>query len=289
MTSLFLLAKLVTTVWVAYRISSGSPFSLRGAATYALAVGGALAFFGGFSLAVQEDARARYGRVAPGVVVEKFSSTGMDGSRRIGPSGGRDQARTRPVVTGKGFAFYETFTRLMVTGSSSAWVIDYRFPCDAASVCRGRDFVTEEQWWRLREGQAVNVRQAEGETGTSRLDDNPQWETAFADLGIAGMLLLAAGLVSGRVALFPSRAWITAPAVVTAVQRVTYRDVVRWRVRFAYFDSEGAPQESADEVVSEGWKPGDQCLAVFRTTRPDLATMRPLAEGLHGSPVQNAV
>jgi hypothetical protein len=65
------------------------------------------------------------------------------------------------------------------------------------------------------------------------------------------------------------------PAVVTAVEPVTYRDAKRWRIRFVYFDPHGTAQESADEVVTAGWKPGDGCVAVFRPERPDIATFRP--------------
>jgi hypothetical protein len=46
-------------------------------------------------------------------------------------------------------------------------------------------------------------------------------------------------------------------------------------VRFAYFDSHGTAQESADEVATAGWKPGDGCVAVFRPELPDIATCRP--------------
>ena len=274
MSAFFFFAKLVTIVVVAYRISARSPFTLRGAAIYALTVGGVLACVAGFGLAVSEEARGRYGRVSSGVVVEKLSSSREDGTRYIGRQGGRDQAPTRPVVTAKGFEFYDVLGRILLTGSPNAWVIDYRFGCDAAPVCWGRDFVSEDLWSRLRAGDTVNVRRSDGETGTSRLDENPQWGTAFADLAIGGALLLAAGLVSGRFAFFRPRTWITAPAIVTAVEPVKYGDAIRWRVRFAYFDPAGAAQESADEVGVATWKPGDECFAVFQPNQPDLATMR---------------
>ena len=45
-------------------------------------------------------------------------------------------------------------------------------------------------------------------------------------------------------------------------------------MRFAYFDRDGAAQESADEVVTGHWKPGDECVAVYRQDRPSLATMQ---------------
>ena len=63
--------------------------------------------------------------------------------------------------------------------------------------------------------------------------------------------------------LFRRREWITAPAVVLRVEPVKYVDSTRWRIHFAYFDPDGQPQESADEVVTDAWKPGDDCIAVF--------------------------
>ncbi|HTM25357.1 MAG TPA: hypothetical protein VL225_09200 [Vicinamibacterales bacterium] len=284
MLPLGLFVKIVTPVVIAYKLRVGTPFTPRVIATYILGIAGLLAFYAGFDLAAQEEARARYGRVVTGVIEERYSTTSREGTRHIGTYGGRNQTVTQPVVTIKGFHFYETFARLLVTGSPAAWVVDYRFPCDAGPSCYGRDFVTEELWSRLRAGQTVNVRRAVGETGTSRLDENPQWSIAFAQLGISAVLLLATGVVSGRLTVFGGPAWITAPAVVTAVDRVTYKDAVRWRVRFAYFDPDGVAQESADEVVNELWKPGDECLAVFRPNEPALATMRPVSLRQNGLP-----
>ena len=100
---------------------------------------------------------------------------------------------------------------------------------------------------------------------------------AFVQFGIVAAMLLVAALLSGwRPFRFSGVRWVTAPAVVLAVEPVKYRDVVRWRIRFAYFDPEGVAQESADEVVTDAWKVGDSCLAVFKPNQPDLATMRPL-------------
>ena len=208
----------------------------RGNGTYGLVIVGVLACFDGFDLAYREENRARYGRVSSGVVVEKFSSTGAQGSRRIGRRGGRDQARTRPIVTSKGFQFHDVLARTIATGSPSAWVIDYRFPCDSTFGCFARDFVDEDLWMRLREGQPVNVRQARGETTTSRLDENPQWRIAAADLAIGAALLGAAGLISGRIRFFRTRRWVTAPAVVLAVEPMRHGEDAGWRIRFAYFD-----------------------------------------------------
>jgi hypothetical protein len=236
---------------------------------------GLLAAYDGFDLARMEETRARYGRVVPGIVIERLSSLERNGTRYIGPWLGRDLVRRMPVVTGKGFMVYQQLSRWIATGSPRAWVIEYHYPCDAPRHCEGRDFVTEAAWSRLQVAQIVNVRKIDGEPYSGRLDDNPQWTMALVELSLGTVLLLAARLVSGR-PLFRRREWITAPAVVVRVDPVKYRDVTRWRIHFAYFDSDGQAQESADEVVTGTWKPGDDCLAVFQRASPDLATMRPI-------------
>jgi hypothetical protein len=269
-----LIARLVAMVVIAYQLSSRGRLTGRGIVAFGLAAGGVMAFLDGFTLVVTEENRARYGRVSSGVVVEKFSSSGAQGTRRIGLRGGRDQEHTRPVVTSRGFALYDSLARLIVTGSAEAWAVDYRFRCAAGPACLDRDFVTKEEWLPLRAGSTVNVRQADGETMTSRIDGHPRWATAFANLGIGSLLLSAAGLVSGRLVLFRRRRWLTAPAVVTAVERLTYGDEIRWRIRFAYFDRSGHAQESADQVARGSWKTGDSCVAVYHPDQPDLATLR---------------
>ena len=270
-----LIVRLVAMVIVAYQLSSGGRITGRGIVAFGLAAGGVMAFVGGFMLGVTEGSRARDGRVSSGIVVEKFSSSGAQGTRRIGRRGGRDQQQTRPVVTANGFAFYESLARLIVTGSPKAWAVDYRFPCAGGRTCFDRDFVTEEQWLPVRAGSTVNVRQAHWETTTSRIDGSPRWATALADLGIGSVLLTAAGLVSGRLVLFRRRRWLTAPAVVTAVEPLKYGDETHWRIRFAYFDRNGQAQESADQVTQGSWKTGDSCIAVYRPGQPDLATLQP--------------
>jgi hypothetical protein len=267
------IARLVAVVVIAYQLQSRGRITGRGIVAFGLAAGGVMACLDGFMLGVTEENRASYGRVSLGVVVEKFSSSGAQGTRRIG-RGGRDQVHTRPVVTSKGFSFYDQLARLIVTGSAEAWVVDYRFPCAGGRTCFERDFVTEELWLPLRAGSTVNVRQAEGETTTARIDGNPQRATAFADFGIGSVLLTAAGLVSGRLVLFRRRRWLTAPAVVTAVEPLKYGDEVRWRIRFAYLDRNGEAQQSADQVAQGSWKTGDSCVAVYRPEQPDLATLQ---------------
>jgi hypothetical protein len=269
-------ATLGAGVFVAYKISTHGTLTLRGMVTYALVVIGVMACVDGFTLAYREETRARYGRVTSGVILEKFSSTGAQGSRHIGRRGGRDQARRRPIVTITGFRIHEVLSRLIATGSPAAWVVEYRFSCDAPNGCSEREFVSEALWTGLRAGQPVNVRQAEGESRTARLDEYPRWNFAAADIALGAASLFVAGVVSGRIDVFRGRRWVTAPGVVVAVEPVRYGEDARWRVRFAYFDREGVAQESADEVGSRAWKVGDSCIAVFQPTRPDLATLRPL-------------
>jgi hypothetical protein len=62
--------------------------------------------------------------------------------------------------------------------------------------------------------------------------------------------------------------------VVLAVEPVRDGEDAGWRVRFAYFDRAGVPQESAAEVASTTYKVGDACVAMFQPAQPDLATLR---------------
>ena len=197
------IVRLVATVVVAYQLSSRGRITGRGIVAFGLAAGGVMAFLDGFTLGATEESRARYGRVSSGVVVEKFSSSGAQGTRRIGRRGGRDQRHTRPVVTANGFAFYDPLARLIVTGSAEAWVVDYRFPCAGGRTCLDRDFVTREQWLSLHAGSTVDVRQADWEKTTSRIDGNPRWATACADLGIGTLLLAALGTGLGTARAVP--------------------------------------------------------------------------------------
>lgn len=265
--------KIAIPVVIAYKILGGQPFKLRGVAAFAVAATGLFAFYEGFDLARMEEARTRYGRVTPGVVVEKLSTLERNGTRYIGRLGGRDQVHRLPVVTSKGFAVYQQLSRWIATGSPHAWVIAYHFSCDASRPCGGRDFVAEATWSRLRVGQSVNVRKVDDEPYSARLDDNPQWTMALIELGLGTVLLFAARLVSGRPLLFRSREWLTAPAVVLRVDPVKYLDTTRWRIHFAYFDANGQAHESADEVITGTWKAGDGCIARFPREAPDLATM----------------
>ena len=232
------------------------------------------AAFDGATLAVREYAREQAGHVTMGVVVNKLSSTGAERFRQdsrtaMAPftSIPRDR-RLRPSRRDRPRHSDRLAERLGDRVSRTP--ATHRTDAPAATSCRKRSG-----------GGCTSIRTStsvrrESETRSARLDENPQRATAAVQLSLAALLLLVAAVVSGRLTALRPRGYLTAPAVVTAVEPVTYRDdAKRWRVRFAYFDPHGAPQESADEVATAGWKPGDGCVAVFRPERPDVATFRP--------------
>jgi hypothetical protein len=242
------------------------PAVLIGAAAAA-----ALAAYDGVTLAAREYARTHDGRLSPGVVIGKSSSSLVDSSPR---ARGRSLKRSGSLLITEGYRVHDVLGRLILTGSSSAWIIEYRYTCERAVGCPGRDFVRESLWRKLYNGDPINVRRANTEYGSSRLDENPQWGTAVVDIATAGVLLLVGGLVSGRLGA-RRRRYLTVPAVVTAIEPVTEGGSTRWRITFAYVDHHGMPQESVDRVATDHWKPGDDCLAVFPPGRPDLAGFQP--------------
>lgn len=269
------LAKIITPVVVAYKITTGSRFHVRGVATYFLAISGAMALYAGTDLMLKEDARLHRGRVTTGVVVERLSSSQKAGTRTIGRGTWPFVIDHGRIVTIKGFHFYDSLARAIVYDSPTAWVVVYRFGCSAPNGCEQRDFVTHDLWTRLGVGTPVNVRLSDADPIYSgRLDANPQVAIAAAELGISAVLFLIAGLISGKFTIVHHPEWVTVPAIVTAVEPVTYpQGAKRYRVRFAYTDAHGHQQESADEVVTNQWKTGDGCLAVYQPDRPDLASM----------------
>jgi hypothetical protein len=268
-TSLVLVIRLVGFVALAYYLSLHRLPTLRGIFAAFLLMIGMLGAYEGFVAAVHEDSRSRYGQVVPGVVVDMFQSNGE--GRTYTPTG-----REGPHPGTSGFLITEGFARLVAYGSARTRMVDYRFPCAAGrnGTCYERDYVSCELYDRLSPGSHVNVRRAEGEATTARLDENPQWAVAIWQMAFASVFLAGAGLLSGRLKLRRRAAYVTAPAVVMAVEPVEYRDAKRWKVRFAYFDAKGEAQESADEVSQPDWKQGDNCVAVFHPEEPGLATLQ---------------
>jgi len=263
---------------ILYKLVGGGIKSLRTVAALLVAAVGLYVCYEGFDIARMEENRARYGTLEQGVVLQKLGSVEPPPAQRNKwRSAGVRRRRLFPSLTlgTEGFRPQQRLARWITTGSTTAWVVVYRYPC-AAYHCDGRDFVSEATWSQLQIGQTVNVRRLVGEPKTERLEDNPQWATAMIEMGFGAVILLGAHLLSGR-PLFRQRDWITAPAVVLRVEPVTLPDGgVRQRIHFAYFDRQGNAQESADEVSTGAWKAGDDCLAVFQPKTPDLATLRPL-------------
>jgi hypothetical protein len=134
----------------------------------------------------REEDRRSSGYVTPGIVVEKLSSTGEQGTRVMAGRGA-----PRGAVRTPDFGPYDYAVRILATGSPSAWVIDYRFGCSYGynGTCYGRDFVEHDLWARLRAGQYVNIRKGKNERGTSRLDENSSWRPVIAKFTISGVLL----------------------------------------------------------------------------------------------------
>lgn len=244
-------------------------------AACALLAAAALPLLDGAFLLVREVGRFEDGRVSPGVVLGRLSTTGEDGTRTIGgPRYTRVRRRSLPwLKTIDGFRYHDVLARVLLTGSKHAWVVEYRYPCaEVSGGCFQRDFVSHALWSRLREGQMVNVRTAKGLWDSGRLDENPMWGTAFAMLGPGGALVLAAAFASGRWT-FRRRRFVTAPAVVTSVDPVEVGGKVQWRVGYAYFAADGTAHQRADEVYVPGLKPGDDCTAVYPADSPDLGTL----------------
>ena len=243
----------------------------EGAAFLLLLAAAAPVIAGGTAL-FSEFERRQDPRVVRGVIVEKLSSTGENGSRTIG-GGRRWRAGRRlpTVLTGKGFSLHDELARLMLTGSTNAWVVDYSYPCGARPACWERDFVSYALWSDLRAGQAVNVLTS-ANARSGRLENNTPWGTALATLAIGGTLLGVAAVAAGYRPRRRQRL-VTVPAVVTSIERVAANGHA-WRVGFAYFSADGTAREGADEVYVSGVRPGDSCSVVYPENQPELGILR---------------
>jgi hypothetical protein len=232
-----------------------------------------LAAYDGATRVQREYASTHNGQVTPGVVLAQIDPT--KAKTPWVPTRRRRLWRDVKSLAVHDSRLHDVLGRMILTGSPTAWTIEYRYECERPRGCYGRDIVPEALWRRLYPGKAIEVRRPIGEMDSSRIEDNPQWAKAIADLTIAGALLLAAGAVSGQLKRRGPR-YLTTPAVVTAIEPLRTGDEPTWRVKFAYVDSSGTTHEVANEFVVVKFEPGDEGLAVFPPNQPDLATFRPL-------------
>ena len=227
---------------------------------------------GGLAL-VRESDRWQQPRVVTGVIQEKLSSTGENGTRTIG-GGRRWRAGRRlpTVLTSNGFGIDDELARLILTGSTNAWVVEYTYPCRSArGACWQREFVSHGRWSELRTGERVNVLTLSSNGTRGRLENNPLLGTALVKLAIGVTLVAIAALISGR---WPRRRErdVIVPGVVTSVERVAADGDV-WRVGFAYFSGDGTAREGADEIYVSGVRPGDSCTVTYPENRPELGIL----------------
>ena len=227
---------------------------------------------GGLALFAEGD-RWLQPRVVTGVIGEKLSSTGENGTRTIG-GGRRWRAGRRlpAVLTSHGFRIDDELARLVLTGSTNAWVVEYTYRCSGASGrCWQREFVSHALWSGLRAGEPVNVLTSSSTGTRGRLQNNPPSSIALVKLAIGVTLVVVAASISGR---WPRRGerYVTVPAVVTSVERVADDGNV-WRVGFAYFSGDGAARESVDEVYVPGVRSGDSCSVVYPQSRPEIGIL----------------
>jgi hypothetical protein len=236
------LVKLAAFVVFAYYLTSTGRWPrVSNIVAFVLLMIAVVGFYEGFTLAVREEARLRYGQVIPGVITEMYRSDGH----------GRTYATTGHEGPSAGVGTYlltEPLARWLAYGSPRTLLVDYRYPCSVGrGVCFGRDYVGPDVWPALSAGKSINVRQNGTEGSTARLDENPQMRFAVAQLGVSAVFLFAAGVVSRRIRLLPARRkYLTTDGSITAVESVQYRDATRWKVRYAYFDDKGTAQECAD-------------------------------------------
>ncbi len=246
------LAQLAMFVAATYYVSTRGFPTPRGVVALVLLLVGLGGCYQGFLLAVREDSRLRDGTVVAGVVVDKR------------PDPPPVVAPLLPRAVALRLAYRSTDIR----------TVDYRYPCGGGiRTCSGRDYVSAEYWGRLRVGDTVNVRQGWNEAETGRLDGNPQLAFALWHLGLSSAIVYGASLLGG---MLPKRRlkYLSAPAVVLAVEPMHRGDEQRWKVRFGYVDGHGNAQESVDEVTVLTVKTGDDCIAVYRPNSPDLATLQ---------------
>ena len=256
-----------------YASMGAKPSRDGGAALLLLLLAAVPLVSGGIALLAECDRRLQP-RVVAGVIGEKLSSTGEDGSRTIGGRRGwRAGGRLPTVLTSNGFWIDDELARLMLTGSTNAWVVQYTYPCSGArGRCWQREFVSHALWSELRAGERVNVLTSSSDRTRGRVQNNPPLGTALVKLAIGATLVGVAAVTSGR---WPRRRvrHFSVPAVVTSVERVG-EDADVWRVGFMYFSGDGAAHEGADEVYVSGVRPGDSCSVIYPENDAERGILR---------------
>jgi hypothetical protein len=273
---LFSIATFVVLMGVYYTLIGGERTRGRthGAGVgFVLAICAAFPLIDGGILLVWECGRREAARVASTVIDAKYSSIGENGTRTIGGSRfSRSSHKVAWLNTSEGFRADDVLARLLLTGSKNAWVVEYRYACEASRGCVQREFVSHELWSQLRVGQVVNIRAAKELGDPGRIHENPMWNIALAKLAIGGIVALAAAVASSGLT-FRRREFLTVPAVITSVESVHAGGK---RVVFAYTAADGITHESIDEVYAGNLQPGDDCLAIYPADRPHLGSLRVL-------------
>jgi hypothetical protein len=180
---------------------------------FALMIVAAFPAWDGALLLYREGGRHSSGRITPGVVVGKLSSTGAQGTRTIGGNRFSRPSRRLPAVrTANNFRYHDVVARWLLYGSKNAWIVEYQFACGRSGACFRREPVPRELWSRLHVGSGVRVKTAKGQRDPGRLEANPQWNLAITKLGIAGCINWIAALVAGHARIGRRRLLSTATA-----------------------------------------------------------------------------
>ena len=101
--------------------------------------------------------------------------------------------------------------------------------------------------------------------------------------GVFRGVLLSPDVPPGLFKASDRHRYLTVPAVVMAIEPVRYSGATRWRIRFAYLDTQGVAQETVNEVLTDAWKPGDECCRSLSVppTRPRERPATPTLRDLH--------
>ena len=125
-----------------------------------------------------------------GVVVERFSSTGEAGTKKIGLRSNawiRTSQYARMPRRGR---LFDELVHLAATGTENVWVIDYRFSVAGHSAF-GRSYVAQSFWSDVRAGSTVRVMYVPDDPGNNRLAESGRLRDVIV---MALLALLCLGL-----------------------------------------------------------------------------------------------